>query len=201
MLCGTGYIILYKKRGGRRGRSPYIKLIMFFMIQLPLNSCNMDNKLQEEPIDWTESSPCPDTPPRMTRQDTLGAPTRLTRQTTVASPTPLTRQDSVAMPPPFARYDTIAAMPPPLTRQDTIGVHQGTPRGLMRYDTIAAMPPPLTRQDTIGVHQGTPGGLMRYDTIAGFNKPLDPENQIRELRDQITIINEKLDRILLIIMK
>ena len=134
------------------------------MIQLPLNSCNMDNKLQEEPIDWTESSPCPDTPPRMTRQDTLGAPTRLTRQTTVASPTPLTRQDSVAMPPPFARYDT-----------------------------IAAMPPPLTRQDTTGVHQGTPGGLMRYDT--------SPENQIRELRDQMNIINEKLDRILLHIMK
>jgi hypothetical protein len=162
------------------------------MIQLPLNSCNMDNKLQEEPIDWMESYPFPDTPPRMTHQDTLGAPTRLTRQTTVIAPTPLTRQDSVAMPP-LARYDTIAAMPPPLTRQDTIGVHQGTPRGLMRYDTIAAMPPPLTRQDTTGVHQGTPGGLMRYDT--------SPENQIRELRDQITIINEKLDRILLIIMK
>ena len=138
----------------------------------------MDNKLQEEPIEdntassWMESSPFPDTPPRMTRQDTLGAPTRLTRQTTVIAPTPLTRQDSVAMPPPLARYDT-----------------------------IAAMPPPLTRQDTTGVHQGTPGGLMRYDTIAGFNKPLDPENQIRELRDQITIINEKLDRILLVIMK
>ena len=161
----------------------------------------MDTKLQEEPSeenatatlsDWMESSPCPDTPPRMTRQDTLGAPTRLTRQTTVIAPTPLTRQDSVAAPSPLARYDTIA-MPPPLTRQDTFGVHQGTPRGLMRYDTIAAMPPPLTRQDTTGVHQGTPGGLMRYDT--------SPENQIRELRDQMNIINEKLDRILLHIMK
>jgi hypothetical protein len=124
----------------------------------------MDNKLQEEPSSWMDSYPCPDTPPRMTHQDTLGAPTRLKRQTTVIAPTPLTRQDSVAAPSPLARYDT-----------------------------IAAMPPPLTRQDTIGVRQGTPGGLMRYDT--------SPENQIRELRDQITIINEKLDRILLVIMK
>lgn len=108
----------------------------------------MDNKLQEEPSDWMESYPCPDTPPRMMRQVILGAPTRLKRQTTVIGPTPLTRQDSVS------------AAPTPLTR----------------YDTIAT-PPPIMRQDTI-----------------------DLENQIRELRDQINIINEKLDRILLIIM-
>jgi hypothetical protein len=53
-------------------------------------------------------------------------------------------------------------------------MRQDPPGGLMRYD----MPPPLTRQDTI-----------------------DLENQMRELRDQMNIINDKLDRMLLILMK
>lgn len=147
----------------------------------------MDNKLQEEPSeenatatlsDWTESAQYPDTPPRLMRQPTVGAPTRLMRQTTVAAPTPLTRQDSVASPMYFTRGESVNA-PAPIKRYDTIGIppplmRQDPPGGLMRYD----MPPPLTRQDTI-----------------------DLENQIRELRDQINTMNEKLDRILLIIMK
>jgi hypothetical protein len=147
----------------------------------------MDNKLQEEPSeenitatlsDWMDSYPCPDTPPRMMREAPLGAPTRLMRQTTVAAPTPLTRQDSVSSPMYFTRGESVTS-PAPIKRYDTIGLppplmRQDPPGGLMRYD----MPPPLTRQDTI-----------------------DLENQMRELRDQMNIINDKLDRILLIIMK
>jgi hypothetical protein len=60
-------------------------------------------------------------------------------------------------------------------------MRQDPPGGLMRYD----MPPPLTRQDT----------------MSGFHTPPNLENQMRELRDQMNIINEKLDRMLLILMK
>jgi len=144
----------------------------------------MDNKLPNEEnatatlSDWAESCPCPDTPPRMMREAPIGAPTRLMRQTTVAAPTPLTRQDSVSSPGVFGRYDTVT-VPAPIKRYDTCGIppplmRQDPPGGLMRYD----MPPPLTRQDTI-----------------------DLENQIRELRYQMNTMNEKLDRILLSIMK
>ena len=144
----------------------------------------MDNKLPNEEnatatlSGWTDSYPCPDTPPRLMRQATVGAPTRLMRQTTVAVPTPLTRQDSVSSPMYFTRGESVTA-PAPIKRYDTIGIppplmRQDPPGGLMRYD----MPPPLTRQDTI-----------------------DLENQMRELRDQMNIINDKLDRMLLILMK
>ena len=92
----------------------------------------MDNKLHEEPSDWMESYPCPDTPPRQMHQVILGAPTRLKRQTTVAATTYFNQEESIATPPKI---------------------------------------------------------------------PRDLEDQIRELRDQITIINEKLDRIILHLMK
>jgi hypothetical protein len=97
----------------------------------------MDNKLHEEPSDWTESSSYPDTPPRLMRETTLGAPTRLKRQTTVAATSHFIQEESIA--------------------------------------TLLFQTPP--------------------------KNPRDLEDQIRELRDQINIINEKLDRILLIIMK
>jgi len=151
----------------------------------------MDNKLPNEEnatatlSDWAESGPCPDTPPRMMCEAPLGAPTRLMRQTTVAAPTPLTRQDSVSSPMYFTRGESVTA-PAPIKRYDTIGIppplmRQDPPGGLMRYD----MPPHLTR----------------HDTMSGFHTPPNLENQIRELREEMDIINEKLDRILLIITK
>jgi hypothetical protein len=100
----------------------------------------MDNKLQEEPSDWTESTPYQDTiatPPRLMRETTLGAPTRLKRQTTVAATSHFNQEESIA--------------------------------------TLLFQTPP--------------------------KNPRDLEDQIRELRDQINIINEKLDRIILHIMK
>jgi hypothetical protein len=88
------------------------------------------------------------------------------------TPPRMMREAPLGAPTRLMRQTTVAA-PTPLTRQDSVA----SPSPLMRYDTIAT-PPPLVRQDTI-----------------------DLENQIRELRDQMNIINEKLDRILLILMK
>jgi len=88
------------------------------------------------------------------------------------TPPRMMREAPLGAPTRLMRQTTVAA-PTPLTRQDSVA----SPSPLMRYDTIAT-PPPLVRQDTI-----------------------DLENQIRELRDQMNIIHEKLDRMLLILMK
>ena len=72
-----------------------------------------------------------------------------------------------------------------------------TPPRLM-HQVILGAPTRLKRQTTVAAT----ADFNHEESIATPPKiPRDLEDQIRELRDQINTMNEKLDRILLIIMK